>query len=367
MANKEYLEGRLKELEEELSKTKDNKATNKHLAKLRSKVATVKKEVINASKKIHGSGFFVKKTGDATVTLLGFPSAGKSSILNALTNANSKTAQYAFTTTDIIPGTMLYRDAHIQVLDMPGLIAGAHKGLGGGSSVIAQMRVSDLVVFVIDITNLNQVGVILDELFSLNIYINRKKPNIQIRQNKDGHGIALEVNKSKMSYDDIKIVLNGFGIFNANVRIWDPVEEDEFISFISNKSLYLNAIMVLNKIDMVSDFQKVANQISSRYGMEVVPISALHMDNLESLKAKIYDNLSIMRVYLKPRLNKIGQPITTKSGITVGNLAKRLHTEISSELKCAYVNGRSVKFANQRVGIEHVLKDGDAVTFIKIK
>ena len=61
MANKEYLEGRLKELEEELSKTKDNKATNKHLAKLRSKVATVKKEVINASKKIHGSGFSSKR------------------------------------------------------------------------------------------------------------------------------------------------------------------------------------------------------------------------------------------------------------------------------------------------------------------
>ena len=91
------------------------------------------------------------------------------------------------------------------------------------------------------------------------------------------------------------------------------------------------------------------------------------MDNLESLRAKIYGNLSIMRVYLKPKLDKIGQPITTKSGITVGNLAKRLHTEISSELKCAYVNGRIVKFANQRVGIEHVLKDGDSITFIKIK
>jgi SAM-dependent methyltransferase len=46
---------------------------------------------------------------------------------------------------------------------------------------------------------------------------------------------------------------------------------------------------------------------------------------------------------------------------------KKFHTNIVDELKCAFINGSSVKFFNQRVGAEHVLMDGDIITFIKNK
>ncbi len=367
MADKDALESRLEELEEELSRTKDNKATNKHLAALRSKVAQARRDIVKASRRVHGKGFFVKKSGDATVALVGFPSAGKSSLLNALTNSNSKTAPYAFTTTGIIPGTMVYRDAHIQVLDMPGLIENAHSGLGEGTSIVAQIRVSDLIVFVIDINNPPQLDMLLSELKSLNVYINKKKPEVQVREVDAYIGLRFEVNKSGLDEQDLRTIFTGFGTYNAVVRIWGKVDEDELISLLANRSCYINAIIALNKIDTVSDFETIAHEMERRYAMTVLPISALRKSTLEQLTRSIYANSGLIRVYLKPRTGKERSPVTAYAGFTVGELAKRFHTAVVDELKCAYVDGPSVKFSNQRVGVNHTLKDGDTVTFIKEK
>jgi hypothetical protein len=367
MADKKTLESRLDELEEELSRTKDNKATNKHLAVLRSKVAQTRRDVIKASKRVHGKGFFVRKSGDATVALVGFPSAGKSSLLNALTNSSSKTAPYAFTTTGIIPGTMVYRDAHIQVLDMPGLIENAHAGVGEGTSVVAQIRVSNLIVFVIDINNIAQLDMLLSELGSLNVYVNKEKPEVQVREVDAYIGLRFEVNRSGMDTEELRTIFTGFGIYNAVVRIWNKVGEDELIGLLSNRSCYVSAIIALNKIDTNDGFASIAESMEKRYGMSVLPISALSKPTLDMLTRSIYANAGLMRVYLKPRSGKERSPVTAVEGFTVGELAKRFHTAVVDELKCAYVDGPSVKFSNQRVGVNHVLKDGDTVTFIKEK
>ncbi|MCL4372317.1 50S ribosome-binding GTPase [Candidatus Marsarchaeota archaeon] len=366
MAEKERISKRLEELEEELKKTKDNKATNKHLAKLRSKVALAKKELVEAGKHQKGKGFFVKKMGDATVSLLGFPSAGKSSLLNALTNSRSKTAAYAFTTTEIIPGTMLYNDAHIQILDMPGIIEDAHLGKGGGRSVIAQMKISELVVFVIDIKETWQLARLLDELEKLNIHINKIPPRISIIEKDNANGISIEVNKSAMGSENIRAVLNAFGIYKASVSIWDRIDENDLISFLSKNSYYVKAIVALNKIDLEKESPKIASQISSKQSIEVFPVSASTGAGLEELKAGIYRNLGIIRIYTKPRFSR-AEPMIVKTGTTIGAIAKMVHAEVLNTLKCAYVTGSSVKFQNQRVGVNHVVEEGDVITFIREK
>ena len=362
---KENLESRLVELESEFSKTKDNKATNKHLAKLRAKIAETRREIVKASKKAKGKGFFVKKGGDATVALVGFPSTGKSSLLNALTKANSKTAPYAFTTTGIIPGTMVYRDAHIQVLDMPGLIENAHTGLGDAASITAQIRVADLLVFVVEVNNTAQLDVLMDELSELSVYVNKRKPEVQINESSSYSGLRFEVNRSGLQDDTLRAIFAGFGVYNATIRIWDAIGEDELISLLAGKSCYKRAIVAMNKIDTNAGYKVIAQELSRRHGIEVVPVSAIDSSTLAPLLASIYSNSGLIRVYLKPRLDKESSPITVRSGFTVGELARRVHTDILDEMKCAYIEGSSVKFSNQRVGAKHALADGDVITFIR--
>lgn len=367
MADKIVLEQDLERLREEYSKTKYNKATNKHLGILRKKISQIKKDIVEAGKGQKGQGFFVKKTGDATVALMGFPSTGKSSIINVLTNTRSKTARYEFTTTTVVPGVMFYNDAHIQIFDMPGIIENAHLGSGGGRSVIAAMKVADLVVFVIDIDKPEHLEILLNELKGLNVVINKPKPRIHIRESTANIGIVIEGNKSKLTEAEIKTVISGFGIPNARIRIDESISADDLIGFVSGKYKYMKAIAALNKIDMRADYEKVARSLSERYGMEVVPISAIEKRNIESLKGAIYRNLNIITIYLKPKEEEAGKPLILRAPSTVGDAAAKIHTEILDSLKCAYITGPSAKFGRQRVGIEHVLKSGDTITFIKHK
>ncbi len=130
------IEEQIKALEEEISKTKYNKATQGHIGKLKAKIAALRhrkeKAQAHARSSGGGQGFEVKKSGDASVALVGFPSVGKSSLISQLTEVDSDAGDFAFTTLTCIPGVMEHRGAKIQILDLPGLIKGASEGKGGG-------------------------------------------------------------------------------------------------------------------------------------------------------------------------------------------------------------------------------------------
>ena len=204
------------ELENSLDKLQRHHHSRGALLKL--KIKKLKAEIAEASKRIHYEGFYVKKMGDATVALVGFPSAGKSSLINAISSTRSKTAQYAFTTTSIIPGTMIFRDSHIQIFDMPGIIEEAHMGIGRGRMVIAGMKVADLLVFVVDINMLYQFDKIVREFDALNINLNKLRPHYTIIDQPTG-GIKIEINRSGLREDELKEILADFGVKNAVVSI----------------------------------------------------------------------------------------------------------------------------------------------------
>ena len=129
---------KIKELEDELARTQKNKATEYHIGIVKSKLAKLRREVITPTKHgAGGGGFDVKKSGNATVAIIGLPSVGKSTLLNKITNAESETASYAFTTLTCIPGILEYKQAKIQVLDLPGIIEGAKDGKGRGREIIS--------------------------------------------------------------------------------------------------------------------------------------------------------------------------------------------------------------------------------------
>src|SRR3989344_6446595 len=98
---------KIEDLQLELQKTKYNKATQGHIGLVKAKLALLKeKQAARTHQKTGKSdhGYSVRKPGDATVLWLGFPSTGKSTLLNKLTNQTSQIGAYAFTTLTVIPG-----------------------------------------------------------------------------------------------------------------------------------------------------------------------------------------------------------------------------------------------------------------------
>ena len=132
----EKIEDRIKELEERMAKTIPNKHTQKSINFIRSQLAKCRDELVRiaSTKRGGGSGFGVKKSGDRQVAFIGYPSVGKSSLLNLLTegHTDSKVAAYDFTTLSAIPGMMEIEQAKIQLIDLPGIILGAASGRGRG-------------------------------------------------------------------------------------------------------------------------------------------------------------------------------------------------------------------------------------------
>ena len=72
---------KIEELQKELSKTKYNKKTQHHIGLIKAKLAVLN-EKVSSSSGGKGEGYSVRRTGDATVVMVGFPSVGKSSLLN---------------------------------------------------------------------------------------------------------------------------------------------------------------------------------------------------------------------------------------------------------------------------------------------
>ena len=146
------LEAQIKDVEEEIRTTEYNKKTQHHIGKLKAKLARLRDELdVRRSTRSATRQYAVKKSGNATVGIVGFPSVGKSTLLNALTDAQSAVGEYAFTTTEIIPGTLLYKGAEIQILDAPGLVSGAARGRGRGREVISAIRSADLILLMLDV------------------------------------------------------------------------------------------------------------------------------------------------------------------------------------------------------------------------
>jgi uncharacterized protein len=95
---------------------------------------------------VHRDSIAVRREGAAQIALVGPPNSGKSSLLQALSNVQIKTGDYAFTTTRPVPALTRIRGALVQLVEIPGLIEGASEGRGGGRALLGVLRDADAMV-----------------------------------------------------------------------------------------------------------------------------------------------------------------------------------------------------------------------------
>lgn len=141
----------------------------------------------------------------ANVGLVGLPNAGKSSLLNRLTQAKPRVANYPFTTLEPNLGILkLTNDRNLVIADIPGIVEGAHTGKGLGFSFLRHIQNSQLLVFVLslpeadvfnqELNNANKAEIIFSQFVQI-------KTEMQLYQDKLTDKLALIVVNKADLYD----------------------------------------------------------------------------------------------------------------------------------------------------------------------
>ena len=168
----------------------------------------------------------------ADVGIIGLPNAGKSSLLAAITSATPKIANYKFTTLNPNLGVAVYDDKEITLADIPGLIEGAHEGVGLGIKFLKHIERCKSLLHMIDITE--------DDL--------------------------------KKSYSQVRKELKNYSK--------DLLKKDE--------------IVVLNKIDLLDDkeVKKIKDNFLKKYKVKLTTLSTFNKKSISDIKSKIIKYVS---------------------------------------------------------------------------
>lgn len=370
------IQERIKEIELELSRTQKNKATTTHIGMLKGQLARLRTQLLLPAPGQGGSGggegFAVPKSGDGRVALIGFPSVGKSSLLNAVTDTQSEAAAYEFTTLTCIPGNLVINETKIQMLDLPGIIEGAAEGKGRGREVIAVARSADLILMVLDAVreqNNQHRDILTNELEIMGIRLNRSPPDIYFRKKATG-GIKFNATcpltkLGENPQETATRILAGYRIHNAEVLFREDCGVDDLIDVIEGNRKYIRCLYVYNKIDSLS-----IEEVDTLARLPHSVVISIYMNlNLDTLLQRIWEYMGLVRIYTKRRGQPpdLHEPIilsNERHGLTVEAVCKSISKEFLPIFNFALVWGKSAKFNPQRVGKDHTLTDEDVVQIV---
>ena len=170
----------------------------------------------------------------ADVALVGYPNAGKSTLLSRISNAHPKVAAYPFTTLHPVIGVMEYPDFRkVTVAHIPGLIDGAHLNRGLGHYFLRHIERTKLLIYLVDLGG-----------------VDGRDPN-----------------------DDVRILKN---------------ELEAYMEGLSSRA----KIVLANKTDLVEDQDRIDDFIlNAEDGLEVIPISAKNDASFDQVKQRIRELL----------------------------------------------------------------------------
>ena len=360
---------KLAALEIMLSTIPKHKGTEKLQLQIKRNLSKLKKEVEKEKElKKGGSGgtsFFVRKEGAAQVALAGLPNSGKSTILNKLTGRDVGIGDYAFTTVKPTPAMLQYKGIQIQLVDMPGLIEGVSLGKGMGGPLISAIRAVDAIMILVDLSvdPVKDLELILKELEAKGLRLNKKVPNIEIQKIPTG-GIEIIGDNFlvECNSQDVKKILQEERVHNAIITIKEPVTLTDIFEVLDSSLEYKKAIIIGTKGDLPGSKEGLERLGKHVINFKVIPVSAINNVNLDILPSEIFSILGIIRVYTRSpgkEIDNAAMPMKIDS--TALDAAKKVHKNLYKNFKFARVWGDSAKFDGQRVGPEHVLRDGDII------
>lgn len=299
-------EEKIAALEEMLAVIPKHKGTEKLQADLKKRLSKLKEENLKKVAAKRFDPFHIEKQGAGQVVLFGFPNTGKSSLLNALTRASTKVAEYPFTTTMPVSGMMPFEDILIQMVDLPPITSDmSPPGISGA------LIGADIIMVVFDASSdecLDQINESINFLHKKRVIREETIPGVR-----------------SVSHD--RVLLVGNCIDRPGSR---------------------------ENID-------IARELCPG-GFNLYTVSAVTGKNLEDLKAALFKTLDIIRVYSKipGREPDMKAPFVIRQGSTVLDLAQKIHKDLANKLKFARVWGSS-RFDGQSVPKDYVLQDRDIV------
>ncbi len=282
--NAKTTEERISCLKKMITLAPKHKSSENLLKQLRTRLKKLKQTHEKESKKSGAVQKGIKKE-DMQAVIIGLTNTGKSSLLDLLTNAYPKIANYDFTTKKPIIGMMPYSGTSIQLIEIPAIESEYYnRGLANTADVI-----------LILVTKLEEIEKIKENL----------------------------------------------------------------------KQSYGKKIIVFSKIDKLNNSEKrKINATLSSKKYNFVTISTKTKEGIEELKEKIFEGFDKIRVFTKePGKEKSNRPIILKPKSTVKDIAEKILKGFSKNVKETRIWGPSSKFAGQKIGLTHQLKDLDVIEF----
>jgi uncharacterized protein len=165
----------------------------------------------------HRDSIAVRREGSAQIALVGPPNAGKSSLLQALSNIQIKTGAYAFTTTRPVPALTRVGGVLVQLVEIPGLIEGASAGRGGARPLLGVLRGADAILFCHDAgAPIDELRAVMDEVSEAGI----ERPGvIAATKSDEADGAALRVAFPQLQVVEVS-VLDDASVERLRKTIW---------------------------------------------------------------------------------------------------------------------------------------------------
>ena len=217
------------------------------------------------------------------ISIVGLPNAGKSTLIQKLTNSKAKIGDYEFTTTSPNIGVLNNSESLITICDLPGLLEGASDGVGMGRRVLKHLRNTKFIIYLIDPLNekfniSSQISMLEDELFKFDenyqsikklIVINKSDklttPNEEYLNISclNEHGIDILVSKIlDVFQDELPIIYSEFHKIVLE-------QDDYFIEKIENQFI-CSGELVTNMINISGNKDSVLDEIFIRFEKSVL-------------------------------------------------------------------------------------------------